>query len=237
MQMQITKRSLTRREMLEHLARAERMLATGINIRIREEWQDNARALGKTFDIAVGGGLATFVFDLTAGGAGYVISLRLVGQELGTLLDCRLTTSWDEHIVLASFNDERDSMCRLGLLQYPRSQVLNLRFQNSLRFQRGQMIEGVILATGVNAIPEAYRHGQIVPIELVLLDQNENQIGETADLFVDRLSKPKRKFVPRKSGLYDREGISPTREPVTRQDSSVPQAPGLDGQPRNRGAN
>ncbi|MGC2183852.1 MAG: hypothetical protein WA637_11260 [Terriglobales bacterium] len=202
------------------------MVAAGVKIQIREEWRESARALDKTLDIAVGGGLATFVFDMMAGCAGYVISVRLVGQALGTVLDCRLTTSWDDEIVLASFNDEGDSMCRLGLLQYPRDQVLNLRIQNSLRFQRGQMIEGVILATGVNPIPEAYRHGLIVPITLALLDQNENQVRETADLFVDRLSKPKNKFVPRKTGLFDRGRIVPTREPVTSQeDSSVPQVP------------
>ena len=223
--MPIVKRSLTRSEMAAHLARDEKMFATGVNIQIREEWRESARALDKTLDIAVGGGCATFVFDLTAGRAGYVISVRLVGQALGTVLDCRLTTSWDDDIVLASFNDE-DSMCRLGLLQYPRSQVLNLRIQNSLRFQRGQMIEGVILATGVNPIPEAYRHGKIVPINLAFLDQNENQVREAADLFVDRLWKPKHKFVPRNTGLFDRGRIVSTREPVTSQeDSSVPQVP------------
>ena len=34
----------------------------------------------------------------------------------------------------------------------------------------------MILATGVNPIPEAYGHGQIVPITLAFLNQNENQI-------------------------------------------------------------
>ena len=224
--MSIIKRSLNRSEMLAHLARAEKMVAAGVKIQIREEWRESARAPDKTLDIAVGGGLATFVFDLTAGRAGYVISVRLVGRALGTLLDCRLTTSWDDDIVLASFDDEGDPMCRLGLLEYPRSQVLNLRIQNSLRLQRGQMIEGVILATGVNPIPKAYRHGQIVPITLAFLDQNENQIRETADLLVDRLWKPKHKFAPRKTGLFDRGRVFPTQEPVTSQkDSSLPQVP------------
>ena len=116
------------------------MVAAGVKIQIREEWRGSARALDKTLDIAVGGGLATFVFDMTAGCAGYVISVRLVGQGLGTVLDCRLTTSWDDEIVLASFNDEEDSMCRLGLLQYPRCQVLNQRIANSMRFAPGQVI-------------------------------------------------------------------------------------------------
>ena len=167
--MSIIKRSLNQIRNAGASGRAEKMVAAGVKIQIREEWRESARAPDKTLDIAVGGGLATFVFDLTAGRAGYVISVRLVGRALGTLLDCRLTTSWDDDIVLASFDDEGDPMCRLGLLEYPRSQVLNLRIQNSLRLQRGQMIEGVILATGVNPIPKAYRHGQIVPITLAFL--------------------------------------------------------------------
>ena len=74
------------------------------------------------------------MFELTAGCAGYVISVRLVGQAMGAVLDCRLTTAWDENIVLASFPDDGNSMCRLGLLQYPRRQVLNPRIANSMRF-------------------------------------------------------------------------------------------------------
>ena len=78
----------------------------------------------------------------------------------------------------------------------------------------------------LNPIPKAFRHGQIVPIELAFLDQNENQIRETADLFVDRLWKPKHKFAPRKTGLFDRGRIVPTQDPVTSQeDSSLPQVP------------
>jgi hypothetical protein len=210
--------------MASHLARAERMLAAGVDIQIRDEWREPARAQDHNLDIAVAGGCATFAFDLTAARAGYIISVRLVGRALGAVLDCRLTTSWDDHIVLASFNDGGDPMCRLGRVEYPRDQVLNLRIQNSLRFQRGQIIEGLILASGVNPIPEAYRHGQIVPITLAFLDQNENQIRETAGLFVDRLWKPKHKFAPHKTGLCERARIVPTQEPVTSQeDSSLPQ--------------
>jgi hypothetical protein len=88
------------------------------------------------------------------------------------------------------------------------------------------MIEGVILATGMNPIPEAYRHGQIVRINLAFLDQDENQIRETADLLVDRLWKPKHKFAPCKTGLFDRGRVFPTQEPVNSQeDSSLPQVP------------
>jgi hypothetical protein len=185
------------------------MLAAGVNIQIREEWREQVPAKD-ALDIRIAGSVATFVFELTAARAGYVISVRLVGRAPGAILDCRLTTSWDDDIVLASFSDDGDSMCRLGHLQYPRRQVLNPRIANSMRFAPGKMIEGVIMATGANPIPEAYRHGLIVPIQLAFLDQNQNEIQENADLFVDRLYKLKSKSMPRRSGLYDRGTIVPT---------------------------
>ena len=157
-----------------------------MKIQIRDEWREQVPAKD-ALDIRIAGSVATFVFELTAARAGYVISVRLVSRAPGAILDCRLTTSWDDNIVLASFSDDGDSMCRLGLLQYPRAQVLNPRIANSMRFAPGQMIEGVIMATSANPISEAYRHGLIVPIQLAFLDQNQNEIRENADLFIDRL--------------------------------------------------
>jgi hypothetical protein len=215
--MPTSRQRLTKSEIAAHLTRAERMLAAGVNIQIRDEWREPARAQDHNLDIAVAGGCATFVFDLTAARAGYIISVRLVGQALGAVLDCRLTTAWDDDIVLAGFSDYGDSMCRLGHLQYPRRQVLNPRIANSMRFAPGQMIEGVIMATGANPIPEVYRHGRIVPIRLAFLDQNQNAIRKNAELFVDRGYKPQRKSMPRKSGLYDRGTIVPTSAEVINQ--------------------
>jgi len=202
--MPTSRQRLTKSEIAAHLTRAESMLAAGVNIQIRDEWREPARVQDHNLDIAVAGGCATFVFDLTAARAGYIICVRLVGQALGAVLDCRLTTAWDDDIVLASFSDDGDSMCRLGHLQYPRRQVLNPRIANSMRFAAGQMIEGVIMATGANPIPETHRHGLVVPIQLAFLDQNQNEIRKNAELFVDRGYKLQRKSMPRKSGLYDR---------------------------------
>jgi len=90
-----------------------------------------------------------------------------------------------------------------------------------MRFVRGQMIEGVILATGANPIPEKCHHGLIVPIALTFLDQNQNEIRENAELFVDRLYKPKRKSMPRRSGLYDRRTTVPTSAEVINQNRKI----------------
>ena len=215
--MPTSRQRLTKSEIAAHLTRAERMLAAGVNIQIRDECREPARVQDHNLDIAVAGGCATFVFDLTAARAGYIICVRLVGQALGAVLDCRLTTAWDDDIVLASFSDDGDSMCRLGHLQYPRRQVLNPRIANSMRFAAGQMIEGVIMATGANPIPETHRHGLVVPIQLAFLDQNQNEIRKNAELFVDRGYKLQRKSMPRKSGLYDRGTIVRTSAEVINQ--------------------
>jgi len=215
--MPTSRQRLTKSEIAAHLTRAESMLAAGVNIQIRDEWREPARVQDHNLDIAVAGGCATFVFDLTAARAGYIIFVRLVGQALGAVLDCRLTTAWDDDIVLASFSDDGDSMCRLGHLQYPRRQVLNPRIANSMRFAAGQMIEGVIMATGANPIPETHRHGLVVPIQLAFLDQNQNEIRKNAELFVDRGYKLQRKSMPRKSGLYDRGTIVRTSAEVINQ--------------------
>jgi hypothetical protein len=98
-----SRQRFSRREMASHLAMAEKMIAAGVNIQIRDEWREPARAQDQTLDIAVAGSCATFAFDLTAGRAGYVVSVRLVGQALGAVLDCRLATAWDDHIMLGGF--------------------------------------------------------------------------------------------------------------------------------------
>jgi len=101
-------------------------------------------------------------------------------------------------------------------------------FESSMRSVHGQIIEGVILATGANPVPEGYRHGLIVPIRLAFSDQNENDIRKMRTI-CRSLSKPKRKFVPCKSGLHDRGEIVPTSVPFNSQDTSVPRAPALEG--------
>ena len=69
--------------MASHLARAEKMNAAGVNIQIRGEWREHAR-IQDPLDVAVAGGCATFAFDLTTARTGYVISVRFVGQALGS---------------------------------------------------------------------------------------------------------------------------------------------------------
>jgi hypothetical protein len=215
------KRSLTRPEKVDNLARAKKMRADGVDLQIREEWLESARSL----NITVGGGLASMVFDLPGGGAAFAVWVRLVAQRPVIVLDCAMTTAWDNQIVFQAFFDERTPRWRLGQVDYPRSEVLNMRIMDSLSLDYGKMVEGMIFFTGLKPMPEAFHHGMTVPFTLVFLDQNEDEIRIEAELFVDRTWKRKPTNVSPKSGLYDPVEIPETREAIVSQDSPVPTAP------------
>ena len=218
--MPITKQNLTRAERSEHLARAKRMRADGVDIEIRAEWLESCRPL----DIVVAGPPASLVCDLPSAGVGYVILVRLVARWRVSLLDCQITTQYDDQIALENF-DERTPLCRFGWLEFPRNQVLNHRIERSLRLHgRNQMVEGVILARGLKPVPELYHHDTFLPFELTFLDQSENEIRPEAKLFVDRTWRPKRTVVCPKSSLFDPQ-IANEGEPVVTHGSSVRTSP------------
>jgi hypothetical protein len=80
---------------------------------------------------------------------------------------------------------------KLGQCQYPIEQLSNDRFP--LKFHRcGHMIEGVILATGLEPIPKEYVQAMTVPVKLTFEDQFGNEISAEKELSVDRSTKPSR---------------------------------------------
>ena len=100
--------------------------------------------------------------------------------------------------------DEGSPICRIGWLTYSRSELLNQGFDNSLRFHyRGQMIEGTILAMGLQPIPAAYRTGMRVPFQLKFADPLGRQIDVEAELYLERMAKRKNAVVRLGTGLYE----------------------------------
>jgi hypothetical protein len=208
--MPVRTRQLSRREEAEQLICLQQMQAEGIAVEIPEPWLEQARSL----DIFIAGRPATVIFDLPGGGAAFAIWVRLVARRRVTILDCAMTTAWDDQIVLEGFFDERTSHCWLGRRDYPRSQVLNPRIMNSLKFHgHDDMVEGVILFTGLKPMPVELCHGMVVPFTLILLDQNENEIRQESVLFVDRTWQREQKVARQNSSLYERAEGSATGDP------------------------
>ena len=152
------------------------------------------------------------------GGVRYAVWVRMVARHVGSLLDCQLTTRWDHDISLNSFDDRL--VCKLGEEEYSQADVLNQRIEESLRFHRGDIVEGVILATGIRPIPRAFRQGMLMPFELTLEDEFENQTIVTGDLSVDRTARSTELPARCGTGLYGdsaasrraRESLRPTQQ-------------------------
>ena len=91
----------------------------------------------------------------------------------------------------------------LGWFGLDAEQVLNSRFEAPLRFHnRGQIIEGWLVAAGSRPIPQEYREGATVRCNLTFWDQFGHKIGAHADLSVRRL-KPKPAPLQPRTGLDD----------------------------------
>jgi hypothetical protein len=201
--MTIRKLRLNRAEQARDFMILRQLQAEGLDLEIPEP--ENSRAV----DITVAGGAASSVFD-SSRGSFYAIPVRLVAERPDTLIDCRIRTEWDNHIVLRSFDDYLP-FCRLGSLDYPRAEVLNHRIENGLRFdRRGDWFEGMILANGLRPIPEKYLNGAIVPFQLTFEDLFGEEMSEDAKLFVDRTAKPVRP-AGRGTGLYGPSRSSESR--------------------------
>jgi hypothetical protein len=191
---------LSRKEEAEYLACLQKMQAEGIAVEIPERWLERARSL----DVFVAGRPATVIFDLPGGGAAFAIWVRLVARRRVTILDCTMMTAWDDQIVLEGFFDERTSHCWLGRRDFPRSQVLNQRIMNSLKFHGADdTVEGVILFTGLKPMPVEFHQGMAVPFTLIFLDQNENEIRHEAKLYVDWTRRREREVARQNTSLYE----------------------------------
>jgi hypothetical protein len=214
--MPILRPRLSRTEAREYRRCLREMRAEGIDVNSPDDSLEDVPAL----DITVVGGLASLIFNLPSGRAGYAIWLRLVARRSGLILPepCEITTKFDDQIVFECF-DPRGPISQLGQCSYLEEEVLNDRFP--LRFHRGHLIEGVILATGLKPIPQEYVQGMTVPLKLTFWDQFGNEFSAEPMLSVDRSTTPRQRLVPTRSSVYDSGGVLDTCEPSGREGPEV----------------
>ena len=226
--MPILKARLNRSEEAEDQRCLREMYHEGVDI--SDDSLDRAPAL----DISVIGGLETLIFNLPSGLAGYAITVRFVARTSGLILmEPEITTQHDRQIVLECFS-LGGPVCTLGQCKYLAAEVLNDRFP--LKFhRRGHLIEGVILATGLEPIPKEYVHGMAVPLKVTFWDQFGSEINVESKLSVDRSTTPRPRLVRSQSSLRDSGKVPETREPLGTGDAGVPAWPGATPIVKTRG--
>ncbi len=217
---------LSRTEEADTLACLRQLQAEGIDIEIPDEWEERSSCPLK---ITPGRDLG-MICDLPGGHAGYAIPFRMVAQSRLTLVDYDLACEWDDQIELTAHLEERDGRCKFGHFDYLATEVLNDRLDKPLAFHyRGQLVEGVILAYGLESIPEEYRRrGGIVPVRLTFIDTLEREVRAEVKLLVERSAKRQKAVVCPSNGLFDPAKTPEVSEVVVREGPSVPPVPDLD---------
>jgi hypothetical protein len=197
--MPIRKLHLSRLEQEEHLFCLQQLQAEGHDVEIAEKERPKKV---DTLDIEVSPPLENMVFDVRNGRVVYyAVRLRMVAKRSGVVLtSCEIVTDWDDQILLLNI-DEGNPLCKLGWFDVERTVVLNSRLENHLRFHdRGEMVEGWILASGLEPIPQQYRNNAIVPCQLTFRDQFHDEIEVRAYLSVLRSRKAEIASGVRRSG-------------------------------------
>jgi hypothetical protein len=189
----------------ERRAAAQKLYAQGLISKI-PDWLRVSLVLDIRIDP-----MASEVAELPSGQVYYALWVELVARQAGLILvDCRITTSWDDQIVLAS--DEANRFCSPGGPAYSSDGALNGRIENALRFRRrGDLVRGTIFAWGLRPIPNAYRSDALVPFELTFTDSLGNEFAKQGTLRVNRW-RTRKAPIPKES-LYagvvtDSESIS-----------------------------
>jgi hypothetical protein len=199
--MPIKKFRLSRAEQAEYRAAAQQLRAQGLIPKI-SEWLESSPPL----DILTRD-MSSVVSELPSGTVYYAIWVQLVARQAGLILvDCQITTSWDDQIILGS--DEVNFLCSPGGPAYSSDGVLNERIENSLRFHRcGDMVRGTIFFWGLRPIPDAYRTNAIVPFEMTFTDSLGNQLATEGAVHVNRRRESTQKMQRRKHTLFDDTGM------------------------------
>jgi hypothetical protein len=173
---------VTRAQERVHLRNLRMMMAEGLQLNIPDEWLEHSRLL----DVVIAPPSHNQVVERASGGLNYEVWVRLCSRSRCMVEYAELTVPWDDQIILDS-PDEKDIVRRFGPLRRPFQEVLNLRIENTLKFARpGEVVEGVILATGMSRLPDSYSNGQLVPFTLSLYDQYGDALVEKGHALVQR---------------------------------------------------
>jgi hypothetical protein len=203
-QMAILKARLNGVERTQYLASAKKLQVAGFDVVIPQEWKD------ESVYVSTKCRLGSVVCDVENGGVAYAIWVRVVARHPRVILiECRIKTDWDTPVLVT-----RRNWCgqKFGGLDYPTAEVLNEQVEGGLRLRcRGDIAQGLILASGRKPIPDNYRSLTRTRLELTFVDQFDEEITKEGELVVVRSMSPETEDASAKMGPYEpRENPQPS---------------------------
>ena len=182
------------------------MQAEGIDVDISDEWHEPCPLK------ITRGRQPSLVCDLGGGNTGYAIWVRIVSECRVIVPDYEISSEWDEGSIDLPHLRETRGRYKFGPLDYAVTEALNDQLERGLRFNfRGDMVEGVIIAYGCQAIPETYRAA--VSVRVTFIDALERSAHTEIELLVrERVSKRDQSPVRLGGEQYIPDDRDPTKD-------------------------
>ena len=185
------KPELTPREQGKYLSIARELEAAGTRVDIPDEWRENERFLR----ITIAGSPESLITQLSPSKVLYAFRVRLLAERSGTVQGFEVETCWDQG-VFPCYPEGRAPYRFAPGLDFDFDEVLNHRIESFLRFRRGDVCEGWLLAMGYKPIPDEYGPGRPAPLNIVLFDQFSQQHAESGEFLVERSARTTRSCGP-----------------------------------------
>jgi hypothetical protein len=199
--MPIRRFSLTRAERGRYRSDAQQLCAIGLDIDIPEELREDSRVL----EIHIAPPYINVIRQLPSGPVAYAIWVRLVALRPNVILeDSQLASAWDQDLFQISANKKGLYCLRQGF-NFIRAEVLNHFIEDRHCFHhRGDSVEGWLLATGLEPIPEIYPDHMSAGVDVSFTDQFLVDHVSPAYAFVERSApyKAPTRRTEKFSGLY-----------------------------------
>ena len=195
--MPIRKSRLSREEERQCLASLRDRQARGFDVVIPRQLE---RACG--LDIIIAGSPESLITQLSPTIVLYALRVRLLAEHSVNLQHFEVAASWDPDI-FPCYPKGRTPYRFAPGLEFDVKEVLNDRIEHDLRFRRGDVREGWLLAMGNKPVPEAYGPGRPAPVEVRLFDQFGQSQVDHATLLVERSARIRASSVRPGAGLYE----------------------------------
>ena len=214
------KPELTSKEQGKYLSIAREVQASGTRVDIPDEWQENARFLHVTF----AGSPESLITQLSPTIVLYAFRVRILAEHSVTLQEFEVVTRWDPG-VFSCYPQGRTPYRFAPGLDFDVKEVLNDRIERDLRFRRGDIREGWLLAMGNKSVPEEYGPGRPAPVVVKFFDQFWQPQVASVTLAVERSKQTRKSSLRPGEGLYEREDPPVSTEHGVDSDAVAPVGP------------
>jgi hypothetical protein len=176
-----------RKEMRERVCRLRDL---GARLEIPEDYEDPNFIIRQT-----GALVDTRAFDLSCGGTGFAVSLRLTTNKYNLAISYfGIEVDWEDATV--RWLDDPNVAALRNVYQFPgsgpefpRNAVINHVANFERRRSKGYSVEGLLLGIGSKPIPSGYRQNDMSPALVTVVDQFDVPCLCPVDLWIDRSAK------------------------------------------------